>query len=162
MSFEFRPGLTIANGQLLSGTGRGTEVHAACFLPQRKVTLDTDLIERPRELRRIVAHEVFHFVWWRLGNPRREEWDSILTRERREGARGELGYSADVLKEGLKPADWKRLSLRWRHYRCESFCDSAAWFFCRGLHSEYTLAPRFRRRRQAFFESLLDGGPLSI
>ncbi len=126
------------------------------------MTLDSDLIDRPRELRRILVHEVFHFVWWRLGNPRRDDWDLLLRRELQEGARGELGYSAEVLKAGVLPKDWKRLSFRWRQYRCESFCDTAAWYFRRGLHGEYTLAPRFRRRREAWFENLLDGGPLSI
>lgn len=137
-------------------------MHAASFLPQRRVTLDTWLIEHPRELRRILVHEVFHFVWWRLGNPRREEWNNVLAREFQLGARGELGYSAEVLKERLTPKDAKRFTCRWRHYRCESFCDSAAWYFCRGPHGEYTLAERFRRRRELWFTQLLENGPLSI
>lgn len=109
-----------------------------------------------------MTHELFHFVWPRLGNPRREEFDEILRREMECGAQGELGYSADTLKQRLTPSDWKRLSWRWRHYRCESFCDSAAWYFCRGTHSEYTLALRFRDQRELWFGELLGSGPLSI
>jgi hypothetical protein len=49
---------------------------------------------------------------------------------------------------------WRKAELP-RHfpqYACESFCDTAAWLFA-GLqtHAEYTLANRWRAKRQAWF-----------
>jgi hypothetical protein len=47
---------------------------------------------------------------------------------------------------------------QWREYVCESFCDTAAWLYG-GLrtHDEFTLSPRFRRRRAAWFRQTFDG-----
>lgn len=147
----------MSRGKLYSNTGRGSEVHAASFLRERSMVLDSALLSRPRELRRILVHELFHFVWWKLGNPRRAGWDALLRNELAARSRGELGWSAEKLKKQAAQGEGA-----WRLYRCESFCDSAAWYFTGGQHSEYTLAASFRRRRQTWFAGLLKAGPLSI
>lgn len=142
---------------MYSNTGRGAEVHAASFLRERSMVLDSALLARPRELRRILVHELFHFVWWKLGNPARAGWDALLRKEVAARARGELGWSAEKLKQRSARSEGS-----WRLYRAESFCDTAAWYFTGGRHSEYTLGAGFRQRRQAWFVAMLKAGPLSI
>ena len=59
---------------------------------------------------------------------------------------------------------WRRAGnpLR-REYCCESFCDTAAWLYAGAAsHAEFTLALRFRRRRQAWFAQNIAGKRLSI
>ena len=148
----FRPRLTMLAGKLRSGEERGTAVHAGSDLRRREIVLDSDLLDEPSELRRIFAHEVYHFVWRRLGNPRRTAWEAVLAAELSAGARGELGWSAELAKSKLAG----RAKI-WRHYICESFCDTAAWMFsgC-DQHDEYTLASMFRERRRASMAALLD------
>jgi len=136
--------------------GRGLDrrgLHAASFVPHRRIVVDPGLLARQRELRRILYHEIFHFVWTRLGNPLRRSYEDLLRREWREGARGELGWPAEQAKAALDPAEVRRRSRRWREYCCESFCDSAAWFCLRGRpdHREWTLRPRFCERRRRWF-----------
>lgn len=115
--------------------------------------LDRELLERPGELRRIVVHELFHFVWLRLGNPTRAGWDALL---RREKGSGELGWSSEWRKRE-RPAFGSR---RWREYVCESFCDTAAWLYARlKRHKEFTLGGEARRRRAAWFQAMVEGRP---
>ena len=103
--------------------------------------------------RSILYHEIFHFVWARLGNPLRQSYEELLRREWDEGARGEMGWSAEARKLALTPARVRRRTRQWSGYVCESFCDSAAWFCLPGRHTheEWTLKPRFRRRRRRWF-----------
>jgi hypothetical protein len=156
LTIEFSPRLTARRGKLESGGGRGVEVHAASFLRQRRVVLDRDLIGRPRELSRILAHELFHFVWLRAGNPARRSFESLIEAEHRRRTRGELGWSAERRKLELTPEDRRRRSRAWREYVCESFCDSAAWLLGPAVrHDEFTLAPRFRAARKAWFATFL-------
>ncbi|MGA2133411.1 MAG: hypothetical protein ABSH50_14045 [Bryobacteraceae bacterium] len=139
---------------LRDGTG---DVHAGAFLRERRIAFDASVAEDRRETARIFVHELFHFVWLRLGNPRRWSWEDLLRAEFAAHARGEMGWSAEWRKRALAPADRRRRSRRWREYACESFCDTAAWMFA-GLrsHPEFTLANRFRqRRRQWFTESVV-------
>lgn len=159
----YRPLLRIRVGKGLAEKGRrltagasgaDSSMHAASFVPRRQIVIDQPLLERPRELARILYHEVFHFVWARLGNPLRQSYEEMLRREWAEGARGELGWSAEMRKLALaegKP--WAARGRRWADYVCESFCDSAAWFCLsgRGRHEEWTLKPRFRQRRRRWF-----------
>ena len=42
---------------------------------RREVVLDSELLEQPAELMRILAHELFHFVWRRLDNRARRQWE---------------------------------------------------------------------------------------
>ena len=139
-------------GKLVSGGTRGQEVHAGAFIRQRRIVLDSELKRRPRLLRRILAHELFHFVWVRLGNRRRRSFEQLLAEEIGRRARGELGWSGEWRKVELKNTDLRRRTRRWREYVCESFCDTAAWLFS-SVRSpdEYTLKDRDRDRRRRWF-----------
>ncbi len=143
ISISVQPHLTAHRGKLLSGSGFGTPVHAASFIRKRSIVLETGLLRNRQALRLIVVHEIFHFVWVRLGNAARQDFTNLLVKERRSRARGELGESA-AAKKSL-PA--------WRDYVCESFCDTAAWMYA-GVenHVEFTLSARWRNQRKAWFE----------
>ena len=131
-------------------------VHAGAFLRERRIAFDCTRAEFPR----IFVHELAHFVWLRLGNPRRRSYEALL---RAEHARGELGWSAEWRKLALTPRHCHDRSRAWREYCCESFCDTAAWLWS-GLarHSEFTLPARARIRRARWFRTALGSGPLSI
>ena len=141
IEIEFAPQLRAHAGKLLAGdVEKGREVHAGTFLRQRKIVLDVGLKRNRSELARILVHELFHFVWLRLGNPKRRSFEEQLRRELKARASGELGWSAEHLKLGLRRDDSVRRTRRWREYVCESFCDTAAWIFSRaGRHGEFTL-----------------------
>ncbi len=136
------PLLTAHRGKLLSGVrDRGTPVHAASFIRKREIVLESELLGKAA-LPAITVHEIFHFVWARLGNPKRSEYGAILALERENRARGELGESSAVHKD----------SGPWRDYVCESFCDTAAWLYAPGAkRGLITLGQRWRARRQAWF-----------
>jgi hypothetical protein len=134
-------------------------VHAAAFLRERRIAFDCS----PAEFPRIFVHELFHFVWVRAGNPMRWRYERLLREERSGGARGELGWSAEWRKRALAAADVKRRSRRWREYCCESFCDTSAWLYSgTRRHPEFTLAAKWRRRRDAWFRRELGAGPLPV
>ena len=154
IQITFLPELKVRRGKLLSGkTEPGREVHAGCFLRQRRIVLDAALKTKPRELARILTHELFHFAWLRLGNPQRRRYEDLLQVEIRRRVRGELGWSAERMKTALSSADRSRRTKRWREYVCESFCDSAAWLLAgRGRNDEFTLPLVARRARRAWFE----------
>lgn len=157
---EFQPRLMVAGKKLVSGADRGVAVHAGAFLRERRLVLDDDLLCHPAELERILIHELFHWVWLRLGNPLRAAWEELIAREVGCKARGELGWSAEWRKKALAPADGRDRNRRWREYLCESFCDTAAWLLGRP-HAEHTLANRYRMQRKRWMEHLLKR-PLSI
>ncbi len=144
----------------------GNEAHAATFIPRRRILLDAALRRRPAERNRILLHELFHFVWVRLGNPRRREWEELLRRERAEKARGEAGWSAEWRKRKLADEDVAGRTRRWREYCCESFCDTAAAIFGQagrsGPDPECTLGRARLARRAAWFRARLGHGPLPI
>jgi hypothetical protein len=126
----FLPELTAHKDKLLSGQERGTAVYAATFIRQRRIVLESGLLARPAALRFIFVHEVFHFVWSRLGNTRRNEYVRLVAQEVASNARGELGESSSVKKEELRGDSAISSSPAvWRDYACESFCDSAAFLF---------------------------------
>jgi hypothetical protein len=159
---EFQPDLTRLRGKLLSGSRTGVEVHAASFLRERRMVLESALLDQTSELRRILIHELFHFVWMRLGNPRRKLWERVLLEEAQARARGELGWSAEWRKEALRSATQRGRRPLWRDYVCESFCDTAAWRYA-GIarHDEFTLANRWKSRRSKHFEGL-EQRPLAL
>jgi hypothetical protein len=160
---RFAPRLSAHRGRLLAEADRGTPVHAGTFLRRREMVLEAELLKRPRELARIVAHELFHFVWLRLDNAARRSWEALLEAEARRRARGELGLSAEWRKRELSGADRRARSRRWREYVCESFCDSAAWVLAAGrTHEEHTLTQPWRHARRAWFRRLLERPVLSI
>src|SRR5262245_31942640 len=150
----FLPALRAHRRKLLSGhAAAGREVHAGSFLRQRRIVLDAALKKQPRELARILTHELLHFAWLRLGNPKRRSYEDILRREFRGGVKGELGWSAECAKTAITQADSTRRTRRWREYVSESFCDSGAWLFAgAGRHEEHTLPAFARRVRRGWFE----------
>jgi hypothetical protein len=154
IEITFLPALHAHRGKLLSGkTASGREVHAGSFLRQRRIVLDAALKKQPAELARILTHELFHFVWLRLGNPKRRAYEELLLQEFRQRIKGELGWSAEGVKSALTRGDRVRGSRRWREYVCESFCDSAAWLLAGARrHEEFTLPPAARRTRRLWFE----------
>lgn len=119
--------------------------------------MDAGVLTGRGEFERILIHEVFHFVWVRLSNRTRREWESLLRAEIASGAAGELGWSAEWRKNALPPSrasprtPYLRTG-RWRRYVCESFCDTAAWLYA-GIrsHDEFTLQSRARNRRRGWF-----------
>ena len=137
----------------------GREVHAGSFLRKRSIVFNC----RDGEFTRVCVHELFHFVWLRLGNHRRRSYEELLRKERAAGARGELGWSAEWRKRGLAGADVQARSRLWREYCCESFCDTAAWTYS-GIrrHEEFTLARRFRERRREWFKGIERSAPLPV
>jgi hypothetical protein len=134
-------------------------VHAGSFLRERSIGFNC----HPREFARVCVHELFHFVWWRLGNPRRRAFEAVLQKEWEQGASGELGWSAEWRKQELTSWDVSGRSRSWRGYCCESFCDTAACLFSGAKdHEEFTLSPFFRNRRRLWFGRLVAGGTLPI
>jgi hypothetical protein len=128
----------------------GNPAHAATFIRERLILLDNELRVNPGERSRILTHERFHFVWVRLGNPRRLFWETHLRAEIDRRARGEAGWSAEWRKRKLTASDVEKRTRRWREYCCESFCDTAAWLIT-GNESELTLARRYSSGRKAWF-----------
>lgn len=164
MKITFAADLRASRGQLESGGKRGTPVHAGSFLLRREMVLDEELLDQAPELMRILAHELFHFVWRRLDNATRLEWERILTGEWNAKVKGELGFSADSRKNSLSLADVKGRTRRWREYACESFCDTAAWMFSplEEKHEEFTLSKRARPARRRWFVGLLQREKLPV
>ena len=159
---RFVSDLSISGGKLLSSAERGQPVHAATFVRRREMILEAELRSDPAELRRVAVHELFHFVWVRLSNAVRREWESVLEAERRAKISGELGWSAEWRKAELAYKDVHRRSRKWREYACESFCDTAAWMLTGGRKQERTLAPTARRARQRWLENLFVAESISI
>jgi hypothetical protein len=122
--------------------------------------LDAELRSAPQELARIFVHELFHFGWLRLGNARRHSYGSLVRAEIDGGARGELGWSAELTKSHFLR---QKKDARWRAYVCESFCDTAAFLYADcDAHEEFTLASKWTRRRARWFHESLEGQALSI
>jgi hypothetical protein len=145
------PQLTAHRGKLLSAhPNRGTAVHAASFIRRREIVLESELLTKA-ELPLIVVHEVFHFVWVRLGNRLRASYAALLAEERRGKARGELGESSMVKKQAGGNS---------KDHVCESFCDTAAWLYAPAATCGHvTLAKRWRLRRRTWFEVTFGGSP---
>jgi hypothetical protein len=139
----------------------GHLAHAATFIRKRLILLDEELRSQPAEHARILAHERFHFVWVRLGNPLRLSWEALLRNEANRRARGEAAWSAEWRKRELTPSDISNRTRRWREYCCESFCDTAAWIET-GSECELTLARRHLAGRKTWFSRHITGRPLPI
>jgi len=162
VTLRFLPGLTADRRRLYSNRKRGEPVHAASYIRKRRIVLDRELEQQPKELARILVHELFHFAWVRLGNPMRRSYEALVREEWKRGARGELGWSSELRKRQLLKRP-RRGGRGWRDYLCESFCDTGAWLYS-GVrrHPEYTLAARHRDRRAAWFREAFDGKVISI
>jgi hypothetical protein len=156
LSVSINPQLTAYRGKLLSGfPDLGTAIHAAAFIRQRRIVLESTLLRRPDMLRLILIHEVFHFVWVRLDNASRRQFAALLKKEIKAGARGELGESAAVRKAALRfQGDLHPRSKGWSEYVCESFCDTAAWFYSGSTDAaEFKLARKWTTLRRKWFLS---------
>jgi hypothetical protein len=151
--FEGSPITVSVLDELLAGRNRPAS--AAASIPARKIMIESALFGQPAELRRILIHELFHFVWVRLSNPGRWSYEALLQRELASHAGGELGWSAEHRKRALPDDAPLKRSRRWRDYVSESFCDTAGWWFGEPkTHPEFTLARRHRDRRAAWFRNL--------
>ena len=161
---RFLPLITVSRGKIVPNGRHGEAVHAGTHIRRRVMVLDRELCRDPRELGRIFIHELFHFVWVRLGNERRASYERLVRQELARGARGELGWSAESRKHRLTAGSRLPQHVKtWRDYLCESFCDTAAYLYS-GLrrHDEFTLAVRWRRRRARWFFESFGGRSLSI
>ena|SRR5947209_4526090 len=154
------PELTVWRGALLTGEPYGTAVHAASFIRRREIVLEDELVSRPAEFRLIFAHELFHFVWARLGNRIRTDFSSLLQAERKLGATGALGESSDVSRTRIKRQPGGSIHpRRWADYACESFCDTGAWLYAGPTRSRwFTLARGHRSARRTWFERVASAG----
>jgi hypothetical protein len=133
---------------------------AATHIRKRFILLDRAVLAKPGDFERILVHEIFHFVWVRLSNTNRRSWEALLAKE---GACGELGWSAEWRKNRLSPIDARYRTAAWRRYACESFCDTAAWLYAKlARHEEFTLARPARAKRKAWFREYIGPGPVSI
>ena len=162
---RFLPDLRAGSRKLYSRHAYGEPVYAATFVRKRQIVLDSELARKPRELARILTHELFHLAWVRLGNEARRSYENLLEREWKQRARGELGWSAELRKRRLShnPRPTTGNPRQWRDYACESFCDTAAWLYS-GVrrHPEFTLAKRHRKKRAWWFARTFDGRAVSI
>jgi hypothetical protein len=139
----------------------GNSAHAASYIRRRLIVLDAELRRDTPGHARILTHEIFHFVWVRLGNPARLEWERAMRAEFENRVPGDAGWSAEWRKLKLARSDVRRRTRRWREYCCESFCDTAAlWLTC--SRTEATLPAAALRVRIARFSSLLAPGDLPI
>jgi len=161
---RFLPDLRAGRDKLYSQRPYGQPVYAASFIRRRSIVLDQELKQRPRELARILVHELFHFVWVRLGNPARSSYLALLQKEWKRHARGELGWSAEMRKSRLRGGRRSgNRAKQWRDYACESFCDTAAWLYSGlGKHPELTLAARYRTPRVEWFRGMFPGPGIPI
>ena len=136
---------------------------AATSIPKRTILLDRQVLIYRGEFERILVHEVFHFVWVRLSNAVRRDWERLLASEIAESVPGELGWSAEWRKAKLQPADHRQRAPAWRCYVCESFCDTAAWRFAESkAHDEFTLPAIFRRHRRLWFEQCVESNVVKL
>ena len=164
VSLRFLPRLTADRRRLYSDRPHGEPVHAGSFIRKRRIVLDRELERQPKELARILVHELFHFAWVRLGNPARRSYESLVRAEWEWHARGELGWSSEMRKRALLERSLRARGVApWREYVCESFCDTAAWIYS-GVrrHPEYTLATRHRNRRAEWFRGAFGAGAIPI
>jgi len=164
IGIRFRPSLSAGSRKLYSKRTYGRPVYAGTFIRKRSIVLDLELAEKPKELARILTHELFHFAWVRMSNRGRRSYENLLQREWKQHGRGELGWSAESRKSALphhSPSNTHHC--KWRDYVCESFCDTAAWLYS-GIarHPEFTLAERHRKRRAEWFHATFQGRPIPI
>jgi hypothetical protein len=164
IGIRFLPALSAGSRKLYSKRNYGQPVYAGTFIRKRRIVLDLELAAKPKELFRILTHELFHFAWVRMGNPTRWGYEDLLRREWKQRARGELGWSAELRKSAFSRCPPSAINrVKWRDYACESFCDTAAWLYS-GIarHREFTLAERYRKRREEWFLRTFQGRRIPI
>ncbi len=146
-----RVGQRVVFDTSVKAQGADRTAQAVSYINTRLVVLRRRLFRQHRLGQRLFYHELCHFLWPRLGTPRRRAFDRVLRRELRAGVRGELGYTAALCKQALGR---RRSGAPWREYVCESFCDTGAYALLRatGVASrarsvEFTLGRRQRAAR---------------
>lgn len=139
----------------------GNPAHAASFIRRRLIVLDHALRRDRAAHARILTHELFHFVWVRLGNSARLQWEHAMRAELTRRISGDAGWSAEWRKMKLAKSDVTQRTRAWREYCCESFCDSGAVWLT-GSRTEATLASPALRARIARLSSLLAAADLPI
>lgn len=139
----------------------GHPAHAATSIKHRVIVLDKELKSAGPERARVVVHELFHFVWVRLGNPLRRSWEELMCAEFAAQAGGDTGWSSEWRKRELTAADREKRNKWWREYCCESFCDTASLIFT-GLDDETTLAVRWLDKRRTWFEGNIEARKLAL
>lgn len=150
LRLEIRPTLTACGGKLLTKQpNRGHAVFAASFIKRREIVVEEELLTESKALRGILMHELFHFVWVRAGNEVRRNYAVLLSEELVRGARGELGESSEVSKSKLSGPGH---GTQWKHYVCESFCDTAAWYFSGNRNGTAHLGRGWRKGRADWFD----------
>ncbi len=164
--YAVRHSVFIDENPLPAGSPAREYTHAVSFIPERYIVLSASLFRRRIELGRILYHELCHFLWPRLGNPRRRKFHALLSRELRDGVRGELGYSSEYRKKELARRNGFRRSpfaqrRRTLDYVCESFCDTGSFVLLgderRKEHSEYSLSLAAQKRRSRLWRELALG-----
>jgi len=155
--------LTAWKGELLSRSHKGDAVYAGSFLRKRRIVLEEQMLKTPRVLERIFVHEVFHFVWSRLGRNVRESYEKLIIEEFSRNVSGELGWSAESMKLALSTADRRARNRRWKDYLCESFFDTAGWMYgTANRYSEMTLDRESRIERRRWMREHIASRSLSI
>lgn len=139
----------------------GHRAHASTSIRGRVIVLDKELKAAGPEKARVMVHELFHFVWVRLGNPRRKAWEELLRTEWNAKAKGETGWSSEWRKRELKPEDLENRSPYWREYCCEAFCDTASLIFG-GPDDENNLGLKWQRGRRKWFEGNIENRKLAL
>lgn len=161
---SFRPALSVKGRRLYSNHESGQPVHAATYIRRREIILDQELKGQPKELARILTHELFHFVWAHLSNKLRKSYEALILEEWKQHTPGELGWSAESRKRSFPthpPPTTHHPSFR--TYLCESFCDTAAWLYSGvSRHEEFTLAAPHRKRRAEWFQAAFRGRGIPI
>lgn len=139
----------------------GHPAHAASWIRRRIIVLDKELKDAGPENARVMVHELFHFVWVRLGNPKRKAWEELLRSEWKARARGATGWSSEWRKRELRPDDLEKRTPYWREYCCEAFCDTAVVIFS-GPDDENNLGLRWQRGRRRWFAGNIENRKLAL
>ena len=101
------------------GPGPGDEIFAASFLARREIVFALELLDDASALVEVFAHEIYHFVWRRLGNVERANWAALLGGE---AVPKHAGLSSQLRFETFQNSGKDR---HWKDYVCEAFCDTA-------------------------------------
>ena len=120
ITVDLLPELSVSAGKLLSRGSGGKAVYAASFIRERRIVLDLALLQTSDLFRAILLHELFHFVWVRLGNPLRASFSKMLAQERDACACGNLGESSSLAAVSAEASVFPG-SPQWRPLRVRKF-----------------------------------------
>jgi hypothetical protein len=119
---------------------------------ERRIVFDAELAADPQEFARIFVHEVFHFVWLRLGNPRRWSYEALLREEMRAARAASWAGPRSGASIALAARDaWRAAPGAGANTSARASATQRPGSFRASAHPEYTLARRFRERRRQWF-----------